>query len=90
MIDNISNNDSDLKPLLRVERLGEMLLREGKLKLPQFADLMQKQAEHPEKRLGDLAVENGYISQDELLDSLLTQIHIARVVEDSVRELALA
>jgi hypothetical protein len=36
-----------------------------------------------------LAVENGYISQDDLLDSLLAQIHITQVVEASARELAI-
>ena len=82
-------NQSDMDSLLRVERLGEVLLREGKLKLSQIADLMAQQAQQPAKRLGDLAVENGFISQDDLLDSLLAQIHITRVVEASARELSL-
>jgi len=82
-------NQNDMDSLLRVERLGEVLLREGKLKLFQIADLMEQQAEDPSKRLGDLAVENGYISQDDLLDSLLAQIHITQVVEASARELAI-
>ncbi|PIQ27395.1 hypothetical protein COW36_22605 [bacterium (Candidatus Blackallbacteria) CG17_big_fil_post_rev_8_21_14_2_50_48_46] len=77
------------KHLTQVERLGEVLLRDGKLKLKQFAALMEDQLAMPEKRIGDLAVEKGYISQDELLDSLLRQIHVSRVVEASAKELAL-
>jgi hypothetical protein len=72
--------------LTRVERLGEMLVRIHALKLSQLTELMQEQ-ERTGKRLGELAVEKGFITQDELVDYLIAQIRGSQVVDDSLREL---
>ncbi|PIQ23961.1 hypothetical protein COW36_05430 [bacterium (Candidatus Blackallbacteria) CG17_big_fil_post_rev_8_21_14_2_50_48_46] len=72
--------------LTRVERLGEMLVRINALKLSQLTDLMQEQ-ERTGKRLGELAVEKGFITQDALVDYLIAQIRGSQSVDDSLREL---
>lgn len=72
--------------LTRIERLGEMLVRIHALKLSQLTELMHEQ-ERTGKRLGELAVEKGFISQDELVDYLITQIRGSQTVDDSLREL---
>lgn len=72
--------------LTRIERLGEMLVRLQVLKLSQLTSLMQEQ-EETGKRIGELAVEKGLISQDELVEYLIRQIRESQVVDESLREL---
>lgn len=72
--------------LTRIERLGEMLVRLQVLKLSQLTALMQEQ-EETGKRIGELAVEKGLISQDELVEYLIRQIRESQVVDESLREL---
>jgi hypothetical protein len=80
------NEQENWEKLTRVERLGEMLVRINALKLSQLTELMSDQ-ERTGKRLGELAVEKGFISQDELVDYLIAQIRGSQVVDDSLREL---
>lgn len=72
--------------LTRVERLGEILVRIHALKLSQLTELMEEQ-QQTGKRLGELAVEKGFITQDELVDYLIAQIRGSQAVDDSLREL---
>ncbi len=72
--------------LTRIERLGELLVRLQVLKLSQLTALMQEQ-EDTGKRIGELAVEKGLISQDELVEYLIRQIRESQVVDESLREL---
>lgn len=72
--------------LTRIERLGEMLVRLQVLKLSQLTALMQEQ-ESTGKRIGELAVEKGLITQDELVEYLIRQIRESQVVDESLREL---
>jgi len=74
--------------LTRIERLGEMLVRLQVLKLSQLTALMQEQ-EDTGKRIGELAVDKGLISQDELVEYLIRQIRESQVVDESLRELGL-
>lgn len=71
----------------RVERIGEILVKANALKLSQLTDLIEEQANQPGKKLGELAVEKGYITQGELIDYLLTQMQEQQTIDESLKEL---
>ena len=52
--------------------LGQMMLRRRHVSLRQMVELLELQASHPNKRIGALAVEAGYIDQN-TLDALLEE-----------------
>ena len=54
-------------------QLGEILVREGSLTVKQVAGLLGMQADEPHMRIGDLAVREGLIDGDQLVEALKVQ-----------------
>lgn len=52
--------------LTHIDRLGELLVKLHVIKLSQLTHLLEKQRAHPEKKLGELAIEQGLITPEEL------------------------
>jgi hypothetical protein len=52
--------------------LGQMMLRRKHVSLRQMAELLERQASAPDKRIGELAIEAGHIDQS-TLDALLEE-----------------
>ncbi len=52
--------------------LGQMMLRRKHVSLRQMVELLERQASHPDKRIGELAIEAGYIDRS-TLDTLLAE-----------------
>lgn len=73
--------------LSRIERLGERLVRMQVLKLHQLTELIEEQQRTPHKKLGELAVERGLITQDELMRFLMDQFREGQTIDESLREL---
>jgi hypothetical protein len=53
--------------------LGKILRRQGHLNMGQLLELLQLQAQHPHVRLGELAVQRGFCSEDHVVTALRTQ-----------------
>jgi hypothetical protein len=53
--------------------LGKVLLQEGALSMQQLMALLQKQAIEPELRLGDLAIREGWCTQERVDQALKIQ-----------------
>ena len=62
----------------RNERLGEMLLRTGKVSAQQIEHAMQLQAQQSDRSIGSLLIDNEYIPSEEL------QRHIQLQIEETV------
>jgi general secretion pathway protein E len=72
--------------LTRPEKLGEILLKQGKLTLSQLEDLI-KQQEHSGMPLGELILSKGIMSRSDLLTALDWQHKTDQVIIDSLTEL---
>lgn len=57
--------------------LGQMMLRRKHVTLRQMVNLLEQQASHPNKRIGELAVEAGYIDQ-KTVDDLVSEQSASR------------
>jgi hypothetical protein len=53
--------------------LGKILRRQGHLNMGQLLELLQLQAQRPSVRLGELAVQRGFCSEDHVLNALRMQ-----------------
>ena len=74
------------KLLARHERLGEILLKLGKLNLKQLDDLMKEQVGSDEQ-LGELIVKKGLMSKEELHQAFELQTKSDKEFAESVHEL---
>lgn len=83
---SINENDKWEK-LTRVDKLGELLVRFNVLKLSQLTDLMEEQRKDPDLKIGEIAVNKGLITKDDLLRYLEIQINEGKVVDESLKEL---
>jgi len=63
--------------LNRPDRLGELLVRNQVIDRAQLSSAMEDQAREPGRRLGQILVENGDISEEELLRFITVQIEEA-------------
>jgi len=74
--------------LTKHEKLGELLVRQQKLKLADLIKLMEQQ-EHtrPERLLGDIVVKEGLLSNDELDIVLAVQQKQIQTIVKTVKEL---
>jgi tetratricopeptide (TPR) repeat protein len=61
----------------RRDRLGDLLVRGGVLTQQQLMDVLEQQSREPDKRVGELLIERGYISSEDLERSIRTQIEEA-------------
>ncbi len=72
--------------LTRPEKLGEILLKQGKLTLAQLEDII-KQQENSGVPLGELILTKGIMSRTDLLTALDWQHKTDQVIIDSLTEL---
>ena len=72
--------------LLRHERLGELLVKAGKLSLSEVEELLKEQRSSS-KHLGELVVEKKLLSLDEILLELKLQATMDETARHSIDEL---
>lgn len=72
--------------LVRHERLGELLVRAGKLTLGQLESVLKEQ-ENTKRHLGEIIVERKLLSLDEIVAALDKQKLIHNTSEESIRQL---
>ncbi len=72
--------------LTRPEKLGEILLKHGKLTVNQLEDLINEQ-EKSGRPLGEILLSKGLMSRSELLTALDWQHKADKVIIDSLTEL---
>jgi len=72
--------------LTRVEKLGEVLLKLGKLNLHQLEELIAEQGKS-EAPLGELILSKGLMSRQELLGALDLQHKTDQAIIDSLTEM---
>jgi tetratricopeptide (TPR) repeat protein len=61
----------------RRDRLGDLLVRDGLLEQEQLEEVLQLQAQEPDRRVGELLVERGYLSRGDLARYIRIQIEEA-------------
>lgn len=84
---NSTSDSLNWENLTRVEKLGELLVRFNALKLSQLTDLIDEQRTNPDLKLGELAIQKGFITKDQLVKFLDLQIKEGKVVDESLKEL---
>lgn len=72
--------------LVRHERLGEVLVRQGKLTLGQLETALKEQ-ESCGKHLGEIIVDKKLLSLDEIIAALEKQKHHVQTSEQTIKEL---
>jgi len=80
------SDEEKWQALTRHEKLGEVLLKLGKLNLQQLQDLIDEHADS-DKHLGELIVAKGLMSKEEILQALEWQHQADKVSNDAVKEL---
>jgi hypothetical protein len=85
---NIENMSEDQKweHLTRPEKLGEVLLKMGKISLQQLEDLIKEQ-QTSEEPLGELILSKGLMTRQELLEALDQQHKTDQAIIDSLTEM---
>ncbi len=61
----------------RRDRLGDLLVAQGRLGEADVQEVLDRQLREPEKRFGELLVENGFVTHDELSHYIRVQIEEA-------------
>src|SRR5512140_136963 len=61
----------------RRDRLGDLLIRDGRLTEVQLRQVLDDQAREPDRRLGELLVAGSYITQEQLTAIIRLQIEEA-------------
>ncbi len=61
----------------RRDRIGDLLVRDGRLSDQALREVLDAQAREPDRRLGDLLVEGGHVSRDDLTNMVRLQIEEA-------------
>lgn len=72
--------------LVRHERLGEVLVRQGKLTLGQLETALKEQ-ESCGKHLGEIIVEKKLLTLDEIIEALEKQKQTQHTSEQTIKEL---
>jgi hypothetical protein len=72
--------------LVRHERLGELLVRQGKLTLGQLETVLNAQ-EGSQKHLGEIIVEHKILTLDEIVAALDKQKRIGETSEQTIQQL---
>lgn len=73
--------------LVRHERLGEILVRLGKLSLGNLESCLSEQEKTPDKHLGEIIVEKKILSLDEIVSALEQQKKSGHTSENSIKQL---
>jgi hypothetical protein len=83
---NAGSDEEKWQALTRHEKLGEVLLKLGKLNLKQLQALIDEHADS-DKHLGELIVAKGLMTKEEILKALEWQQHADQVSNEAVQEL---
>ncbi|MBX9687457.1 MAG: hypothetical protein K2X27_12190 [Candidatus Obscuribacterales bacterium] len=81
------NDEQKWSFLVRHERLGELLVRQGRLSLGQLESALKDQESRPEKHLGEIIVEKKYLTLDEIIHALENQKKISQTSEQLINQL---
>lgn len=73
--------------LVRHERLGELLVRLGKLTLGQLETALKEQEGAPNKHLGEIIVEKKILTLDEIVSALDKQKQLCQTSEQTIKQL---
>jgi type II secretory ATPase GspE/PulE/Tfp pilus assembly ATPase PilB-like protein len=65
--------------------IGDALLQGGLITLAQLDEALERQSEHPTKRIGEILQEMGAISEEELYRALADKFHLPFIDLDEVR-----
>lgn len=84
--DRLISDEEKWDIITRPEKLGEILLKQGKLTLGQLEDLI-KQQETSGMPLGELIISKGIMSRADVLTALDWQHKTDQVIIDSLTEL---
>jgi hypothetical protein len=85
-ISKAKSDEEKWQALTRHEKLGEVLLKLGKLNLTQLQALIDEHADS-DQHLGELIVSKGLMSKQEILQALELQHQADKVSNDAVMEL---
>jgi hypothetical protein len=66
------------------QRLGELLMEADVITKRQLAKACQKQLKGDKRKLGDILIEMGYITVEDLTDAMLNTRHAELVIEDKI------
>ena len=66
------------------QRLGELLMEADVITKRQLAKACQKQLKGDKRKLGDILIEMGYITVEDLTDAMLNTRHAEPVIEDKI------
>jgi hypothetical protein len=81
-------NEKKWEKLIRHDKIGELLIRQGKINLTQLIDSIHEQEDiSPEKLLGDIMVEKSYITNADFKHALETQQKQIQVISKTIQEL---
>jgi hypothetical protein len=80
------SEDQKWEHLTRPEKLGEVLLKLGKISLQQLEELIKEQATS-EEPLGELILAKGLMTRQELLEALDLQHKTDQAIIDSLTEM---
>jgi hypothetical protein len=80
------SEDQKWELLTRSEKLGEVLLKRGKLTLHQLEELIKEQ-ERTESPIGELILAKGWMTRQELLSALDLQHKTDQAIIDSLTEM---
>ena len=67
-----------------VLKLGELLMEADVITKRQLAKVCQKQLKGDKRKLGDILIEMGYITIEDLTDAMLNTRHAEPVIEDKI------
>jgi hypothetical protein len=82
------SDEEKWKYLVRHERLGELLVRRGKLSLVQLEEALKEQeSSQSTKHLGEIIVARKFLTLDEIVDTLDNQKLTHQTSENSIQEL---
>lgn len=73
--------------LVRHERIGELLVRQGKLTLGQLETALKEQESSGGKHLGEIIVAMKFLTLDEIVTALEKQKLINQTSENSIKQL---
>jgi hypothetical protein len=84
----LMTNEKKWEKLIRHDKIGELLIRQGKINLSQLIEAIHEQENvSPEMLLGDILVEKAFITPSEFKIALETQQKQIQVISKSIQEL---
>lgn len=84
----LMTNEKKWENLTRYDKLGEILIRQGKLSLNDLICGMEEQNSSPEKLLGDIFLEKEYVTEDELQTAVRTQEKQSETLVEIINEIS--